>query len=347
MRDRRKQAAFALVVLLTFTTLLTAQNAPVYQVIVDVDPVELDVAVTDRGKGVAQLTQEDFILLEDGQPQQIRSFEPSGMPFSLLVLIDRSERDKKTKWPKFILDSVDLLFRHLRGPDRLAVAGFDDRVAVLIDWRPSKNGTVQKVMLRKSKQDTKFFEAINWASEEMEYIATTAGPGQPNRQNGRRGVVVFTDGKDRPMYPRMIEVDGSRVPDPLYEVPASVDARFKQTRDTLERARIPFYFVAIDTDKQLPQDSARKRLPGEMRFLEAVRTRMEQLAMVSGGRIAFPQQMEDLLPFYRQIQKDLGTGYHITYKPQRAGDGKQRRIEVRLRNSDLQIYQSRETYFAR
>jgi VWFA-related protein len=347
MRDRRKQAALALVVLLTFTTLLTGQVAPVYQVLVDVDPVELDVAVTERGKGVSQLSREDFVLLEDGQPQEIRGFEQSGMPFSILVLVDRSERDKKTKWPKFILDSVDLLFRHLRGPDRLAVAGFDDRVAVLIDWRPSKNGNAQKVMLRKSKQDTKFFEAINWASEEMEYIATTAGPGQPTRLNGRRGVVVFTDGRDRPMYPRMVELNGGQVPDPLYEVPASVEARFQQTRDSLERASIPFYFVAIDTDKQLPQDSARKRYPGEMRFLEAVRTRMEQLASVSGGRIVFPQQMEDLLPFYRQIQRDLGTGYHITYKPQRAGDGKQRRIEVKLRNSDLQIYQSRESYYAR
>ena len=71
------------------------------------------------------------------------------MPYSILVLVDRSARDAKSDWPKFVLKSVDLFLKNLRGPDRLAVAGFDDRVAVLVDWRPSKNGTIQKVMTAK------------------------------------------------------------------------------------------------------------------------------------------------------------------------------------------------------
>jgi VWFA-related protein len=347
MRDRKGQAALALVVLLTLTTLLSAQNIPIYQVVIGIDPVEFDVAVSDRGKAVSKLSPEDFTILEDGVPQEIQSVKPTGMPFSILVMIDRSQRDGKTKWPKFILDSVDLFLHNLRGPDRLAVAGFDDRVAVLVDWRPSRNGNVQKVMLRKSSQDTRFFEAIDWASEEMGYVGSAPVPGQAGRLNGRRGVLVVSDGRDKPMYPRTIEVDGRPVPDPLYQVPAAVDARFRKTRDTLEEAQIPFYFVAIDTDKQLPENSARKRFPGELRFLEAVRVRMEQLAAASGGRIVFPQQMEDLLPLYGQILRDLGSGYHISYNPQRPADGKVRRIEVKLRNSDLSLYQSRETYFPR
>ena len=115
----------------------------------------------------------------------------------------------------------------------------------------------------------------------------------------------------------------------------------------LERGNIPFYFVAIDTDKQLSENSPLTKLPGWMRFLQEVRSRIEQLASASGGRVAFPRRMEDLLPFYNQIQRDLGSGYHITYNPQRPGDGQVRRIEVRLRNSDLHVYQSRESYFAR
>jgi len=346
MRGRSKQLALALLATLSLTALLSAQVAPVYQVLVGVDPVELDVAVTDRGKATPNLSREDFVVLEDGQPQQIRDFDAVGMPYNILVLVDRSERDAKTQWPKFIISSVDLFLRNLRGPDRLAVAGFDDRVAVLIDWRPSRNGIVQKVMIRKSSQHTKFFEAVDWAIEEMGYLATAGTPGQAHPVHGRRGVLVFTDGRDRAMYPEPARINGKDVPDPDYQVPASVEGRFRKTKQQLEQGKIPFYFVAIDTDKQLSENSSLTKLPGWMRFLQEVRTRIEQLASASGGRVAYPKQMQDLLPFYNQIQRDLGSGYHISYSPQRAGDGKIRHIEVHLRNSDLQVYQSRDSYYA-
>jgi VWFA-related protein len=350
----KQQLASALLATLALTAALSAQagrtsgrDTPVYQVHVGLDAVKIDVAVTDRGKAIPNLQREDFVVLEDGQPQEILDLESVGMPYSILVLVDRSERDSKTQWPRFIISSVDLFLRNLRGPDRLAVAGFDDRVAVLIDWRPTRNGIIQKVMLRKSGQDTKFFDAVDWAYDEMGFLASAGMPGQPRPLIGRRGVLVFTDGRERAMYPENVSINGKTVPDPAYQVPASVDGHFRRTRQMLERGNIPFYFVAIDTDKQLSENSPLAKLPGWMRFLQEVRTRMEELAAVSGGRVAFPKQMEDLLPFYRQIQRDLGSGYHITYNPQRSGDGSTRRIEVRLRNGGFQVYQSRESYLAR
>jgi hypothetical protein len=262
-------------------------------------------------------------------------------------MVDRSGKSEKTQWPKFIITSVDIFLRNLRGPDRLAVAGFDDRVAVLIDWRPSKNGTVQKVMLRKSDQPTKFFEAVDWAAEEMEFVATTGTPTLAGRIRGRRGVIVFTDGRDNEMYPENVRLDGRVVPDPKYSVPPTVDARFNQARQTLAQAKVPFYFVALDTDRQLPADAASAKLEGWMKFLQAVRVRIENLAEASGGRAVFPKQKEDLLPLYEQIQRDLGSGYHITYTPQGPADGRLRRVEVRVRNSDLQVFQSHDRYLAR
>lgn len=347
MRDKAKRIAIAIVAVLALTALLSAQGTPVYQVVVGVDPVELDVAVTDRGKAASNLTREDFEILEDGQPQQITSFETVGIPYSILIMVDRSGKSEKTQWPKFILTSVDIFLRNLRGPDRLAVAGFDDRVAVLIDWRPTKNGTVQKVMLRKSDQDTKFFEAVDWAAEEMEFVASAGTPGQPGGMRGRRGVIVFTDGRDREMYPQYIRANGLNIPDPQYEVPRTADARFNQARQTLQQGKVPFYFVALDTDRQLPPTAASAKLEGWMKFLQAVRVRIENLATASGGRAIFPKEKEDLLPLYEQIQRDLGSGYHLSYTPQRPADGKLRRIEVRVRNSDLHVFQSHDKYVAR
>jgi VWFA-related protein len=329
------------------TTLLAIQVAPVYQVVVDVDPVGVDVAVTDRqGRAVTDLTRDDFVVLEDGQPQQLRAASAVGVPYSILILVDRSAREEKSNWPKFVVKSVDLFLKNLRGPDRLAVAGFDDRVAVLVDWRPSKNGTVQKVMLRKSSQPTRFFEAVDWASGEMEYVADPARQAKPF-VGGRRGVIVFTDGRDRDMYPEYQRVGGQNVPDPRYTVPASVDARFEKSRRLLEGGNVPFYFVAVDTDRQLPENAATAKLEGWVKFLREVRSRIEQLASASGGHAAFPKEIEDLLPLYDRIQRDLGTGYHITYNSRRPADGKLRQVEVRVGNSDLQVHQFNKTYYPR
>src|SRR5262245_48311564 len=63
---------------------VSQQAFPVYQVVVDVDPVGVDVAVSDeQGRAVAGLTRDDFVVLEDGQPQELRSAELVGMPYSI------------------------------------------------------------------------------------------------------------------------------------------------------------------------------------------------------------------------------------------------------------------------
>lgn len=354
MRGKRKQIAAAFLAALGSAAILSAQGvpgsqrlSPVYQVVVDVDPVSIDIAVTDQqGRSATSLAREDFVVFEDGQPQEVLNAELVGMPYSILVMVDRTPRPSKSNWPKFVLKSVDLFLKNLRGPDRLAVAGFDDRVAVLLDWRPSRNGNVQKVTLRKSSQPTRFFEALDWASDEMEYVASAATQAQPLLK-GRRGVIVFTDGRDRDMYPETQNIGGREVPDPAYQVPASVDARFARSRQTLEDGNVPFYFVAIDTDRQLPENAATAKLEGWVRFLREVRGRIEQLASASGGHAAFPKEIEDLLPLYERIQRDLGTGYHITYKSQRPADGQLRRVEVQVRNPDLQVYQSTTNYYPR
>jgi len=178
----------------------------------------------------------------------------------------------------------------------------------------------------------------------MDYVASSSTQAQPIA-NGRRGVIVFSDGRDFDMYPDGLKT-GKGI-DPHYEVPASVNARFEKSKQLLGDGGVPFYFVAINTDRQLADKSAQLKYEGWMRFLGEVRTRIEQLASASGGHAAFPKEMEDLLPLYERIQRDLGTGYHITYHSQRPPDGQLRRVEVKVRNSDLQVYQSTNNYYPR
>jgi VWFA-related protein len=75
---------------------------------------------------------------------------------------------------------------------------------------------------------------------------------------------------------------------------------------------------------------------------------MEQLADISGGRILFPEKLEDIVPLYRQVGEELGTSYSLGYLPSNTRlDGSFRRIEVRARDAAYHVVQSRNGYYAR
>lgn len=336
---------------------LQGQVIPVYQVVVDSDPVSVNVVVSDpAGRSVTGLTREDFSVLEDDEPQAVREIKPVGIPYNMLVLVDRSVREKKSPWPGIVLKSVDRYLKSMRGPDRLAVGLFDTRVSVVLDWRPTRNGVRQNVLISPSDRGTEFFEAVNWALDELRSV------------KGRKGVIMYTDGRDISMYPKMVTLGGQLQPTPNYTVPASADARFRATLARVKESQIPFYFVAIDTDVQLTSDNATFKFPGWVSFLGAARSKIEELAAASGGSVIFPKKVDDVAPFYKQIQNELGSAYVVSYKPSKpGGDGHFRHIEVRaqppvgpciivdgkctidvtVRDESFQVTQSQIGYYAR
>ena len=76
-----------------------------------------------------------------------------------------------------------------------------------------------------------------------------------------------------------------------------------------------------------------------------VRIRMEKLAEATGGRIFFPDKIEDVVGLYSKIGLELGPSYSLSYMPKStSGNLKTRRIEVRVRRAGLTVSQSRTEY---
>ncbi len=58
---------------------------------VDTELVEVPVVITDRtGKPILDLKQSNFVVSEDGKPQQITDFSTSSAPFEVALLLDTS-----------------------------------------------------------------------------------------------------------------------------------------------------------------------------------------------------------------------------------------------------------------
>src|SRR5689334_11230682 len=103
-------------ILLAVTTVAAAQDE--FQLKVDVSLVSVDVGVFDRkGNSVTTLTRDDFKILEDGIPQEIRTFEPSGVSFNALLLVDRSG-SMRTAWDS-VVAGLNRFMEILREQDRV------------------------------------------------------------------------------------------------------------------------------------------------------------------------------------------------------------------------------------
>jgi Ca-activated chloride channel family protein len=203
-----------------------------------------------------------------------------------------------------VVSGLNRFMEVLRAQDRVAIAAFDGGIEMMTDWRSAKNGRQTKVGMMADGRGTDFYGAASWAA------------GYIKGEKGRKGVILFSDGKQSGMGGSFSGRGSSNSSD------------LKKTTDTLRRSNIPFYFVGYDTDNE----SA---------------AAMKQLAEASGGRAYFPKIAEDLVAVYEQIARDLGRAYSISYATTKPPDGKFRKIEVKPIDVRLRIAQSRDGYYAR
>jgi len=140
---------------------------------------------------------------------------------------------------------------------------------------------------------------------------------------GRRTVVVLTDGKDMSFF------YGSK-------------NDFKRLLQATREEHIPVNIVALQSEAV-----SQVVFPNTSLYLDAVRVNMQQLADDSGGEILFSKDFDDVARLYEQIGHRLGTSYSLGYVPSNAKrDGSFRKIEVKARDGNFRLTQSRSGYYA-
>ena len=321
--------------------LLSAQD-PNYTLKVDVPFVSVDVTVQDaNGKILNDLPQSAFELYENGVKQEIHQFLPVSTPYNILLLFDRSG-STQDKW-LLMQRAVAGFIASLRPQDNIEIAAFDAELRTLLPWTGDRRKAVLALpqLFNGSRiGGTDFYGSVDRVLR-REFKKTT----------GRRALVVLTDGRDTSLYRDL--VDRNRLLDPQQDKP------FQTALKTARAQRIPSYFVAFNTDKNhepntVGGDEYRSLriifLNSGMadRYLEGVRVRMEELADVSGGRMIYPRRLEDIIPLYQQIGRELGTSYSFGYvSSNAAADGSFRRITVQTHDDSLKLTQSRDGYYAK
>src|SRR5215218_4252518 len=318
---------------------------------VETQLVSVPVLVTDRdGRALTGLRAEDFLLSEDGRPQQIANFSATDAPFEVALLLDTSgsTREDVGLIRRAALDFIGAL----RPGDRVAVLAFNTKKegsdslaavelkAPLTDDRDLLQEAVESVG---ASNGTPFYDSLA-------KVARDVFRDRPTEQTrGRRALVALTDGVD-----------------------STSESSFEEARESLKRSGVVAYFVLVNTEDYVEdrlmqdcEDGGALRLSntqlrryqrviapgasaedfsnfcrmGQFERMHASRTlyqmaraEMSGLARESGGKTFPAAGLRDARRAFRQVAEDNGTQYSIGYySTNTARDGTFRKIYVQVR----------------
>lgn len=155
----------------------------------DVEMVTLDVCVRDRaGRFVAGLAPEDFLVLEDGRPQQVSIFATAEqLPLNVVLLLDRSASMSGEKLEK-ARAAAAMFVERLRPDDRLEIIAFNQRATVVPSRAVSPDATALAALT--ARGSTALYDAMVVAAHQVRRGREAAA------RETRDVIIVLSDGED-------------------------------------------------------------------------------------------------------------------------------------------------------
>jgi Ca-activated chloride channel homolog len=264
----------------------------------DTRTVALPSTVTDaEHRIVPDLTQDDFEVLEDERAQPITYFATERQPIRVVVLLDTSASMMGTI--PLIRSAAGAFVDRLHDDDSCRVGSFNDTVQFGRPFTSDRDALAQDI------------GSLEWGDATRLYDALAAGLDTLATGNGRRVILVLTDGEDTESDTRL------------------------QTVVTRARAEgVMVYAVGLE----------RTRIVGRRTIASTPDRGLKTLARETGGGYVALSSATDLAAAFGRIADELHSQYVIGFEPQRL-DGRVHALSVRVKRPGLTT-RSRRSYVA-
>jgi Ca-activated chloride channel homolog len=290
----------------------------------EVNLVDVLFTVLDRrNKLVTNLDKDDFKVLDDKVPQDIRYFSrQTDLPLRIGLLLDTSNsiRDRL----HFEQDAAtDFLFTVLRrGKDQAFLMVFDDEPSVLQDYTDDAGKLRDEIVKLRAGGTTAVYDAI--------YEASANQLSHPPRPSGdqpdivRRVMVLISDGNDN-----------------------LSDHTKSEAIEMAQRASVVIYTISTNTEwVSVAQTEVGTQMPRKLHLTEGDEV-LKELAEETGGRVFFPYHVDDLNQSFLDIGDELRSQYSLAYNPSNYHTGGPfHRIKIDVDRKGLQV-RHRKGYFVR
>jgi Ca-activated chloride channel family protein len=258
-------------------------NNPSETIKVNVKLVNVFVSVTDQnGAPIGGLNKDNFELREDGTAQKIAVFDrESALPLSIALEIDTSLSTRKDL-PLELNSARRFVHAILRPVDALSIYAFSEVVDQLVPFTANL------------REIDRGLDRVRLGSATALYDALYLGAAALNRRDGRKVLVVITDGGD-----------------------TVSKTNYQEALRAAQQAEAIVYSIII-----VPiEASAGRDIGGEHALI--------QLSHDTGGRYFYATSIPQLDDAFRQISEELRTQYLLAYYPSRRySDSDFRRIDV-------------------
>jgi Ca-activated chloride channel homolog len=316
----------------------TASTEDVDVIRIDTTLVSVPVSVLDRnGRYIPDLQKEDFRIYEEGVEQQLAYFGAIDKPVTVVLMIDTSA----STWSKLdqIKDAAKAFVAELNENDRVMIVSFARGLTVKCEPTDDR-GKIRKAIDGTGKGlSTHLYDAMSKLMQK-----------HLNRIEGRKALVLFTDGVDA----------------------TSNDATYESTLHSAEELDTTIYAIRYDTydpaadtgGSSSPQSSV--RLPSILRKIplpitigtgggggagssksdyDRGESYLHRLAEATGGRVyEADKDLSYLRAAFSHIAQELSRQYTLGYYPRiREGSGERRKIKVRVNRPDV-VVRARESY---
>jgi Ca-activated chloride channel homolog len=252
--------------------------------------------VTDPSGRYEEVSAADLVVVENGIEQKIETFQEAVTPVSIVLALDTSGSMRKSA--DAVVEAARVFVHAMRPEDKLSLLFFADGVLVAHDFGTERESSLDAIAGYRPSGGTSLHDALADA-------LTALG-----RREGRRAVVVMTDGRDEN---NAGTAPGSR----------------RTLSDVLDQVKeVDATILPIGLGTNLDRDG------------------LQRLADVSGGRAFFPTDVSALREQFELAVENLRRRYVLGYTSTHvARDGSWRTVEIRPRSTDLTV-RSRNGYFA-
>lgn len=153
----------------------------------DVSLVRVDAQVLDRdNRAITGLSSKDFVLREEGRPQEIRNFAREEMPVDVVLLLDVSASMRPHV--ERIASAADSALRVLGDDDRVAIMVFDRMTRLRLPFRKNRADVERELQAVLSQ------ETFNGGTDITRGLLDAANYiRREGRREARRAIVILTD----------------------------------------------------------------------------------------------------------------------------------------------------------
>ena len=305
-----------------------------------VELVNVTATVTDRrGRFVAGLEKDDFLVYEDDLPQEISYFSNERVPVSLGIVLDTSGSMEGEKMDA-ARDALDRFLFDLLGPDdEIFIYRFSYQPTLVHGWTSDRDSLSRALRQIRPRGGTALYDAV-----------AEAIPVAEEGRHRKKAVVVISDGNDTNS-----ETDERDVRRLIRESEVLVYAigidgnggpRVAVGRPTT-RLPIPFPFPVPGGGRgrspfPAPRPGGGGRAGGDDRVNVSA---LRDLTDDSGGRTEIVRDPTDLDPATAGIADELSRQYYLAYPSPGHRDGQWHAIDVEVRDARHRV-RARRGYVA-